>query len=371
MHDFLASTRVPLNDLRRNNEVFAARFRAAFDRVVASGSFILGDEASAFEAEFAAFCGVAHCVGLANGSDALELALRAVGVKGNDEVATVANAGMYSTIAIRATGARPRYIDVDDETLTLSPSRLDALLSPTTRAIVVTHLYGRLAAIDEVLRIARERNVAVVEDCAQAHGARSGGARAGRLGDVGCFSFYPTKNLGALGDAGAITTNDAELAHRVRALRQYGWKEKYRVDVDGGRNSRLDELQAALLRVRLPHLDQENAARRGILRTYVERIRHPGIRLPPLPGDDCVAHLAVVRSARRESLRRHLHTIGVDTGIHYPIPDHRQPVARDGAAVSLPVTERACAEVLSLPCFAAMTTDEVDHVIEACNAWAP
>jgi dTDP-3-amino-2,3,6-trideoxy-4-keto-D-glucose/dTDP-3-amino-3,4,6-trideoxy-alpha-D-glucose/dTDP-2,6-dideoxy-D-kanosamine transaminase len=363
--------RVPLNDLRRSNESHAAGFRSAFDRVVARGSFILGDEVSAFEAEFAAFCGIAHCVGLANGSDALELALRAVGVGRDDEVATVANAGMYSTVAIRAIGARARYIDVDDDTLTLSPSRLDALLAPTTRAIVVTHLYGRLAAIEEILDVARERTIAVVEDCAQAHGARRGGARAGCLGDVGCFSFYPTKNLGALGDAGAITTNDAELAHRVRALRQYGWKEKYQVDVDGGRNSRLDELQAALLRVRLPHLEQENAARRGILSAYVERIRHPEIRVPPPPGDDCVAHLAVMRSARRESLRRHLHAIGVDTAIHYPIPDHRQPVTRDAAAVSLPVTERACAEVLSLPCFAAMTTDEVDYVIEACNAWEP
>ena len=363
--------RVPLNDLRRCNASFAAGFRAAFDRVVARGSFILGDEVAAFEAEFAAFCGVGHCVGLANGTDALELALRAVGVQTNDDVATVANAGMYSTVAIRAIGARPRYVDVDDDTLTLSPSRLDALLTPTTRAIVATHLYGRLAAIDEIRRIATVRSIAVVEDCAQAHGARSDGAHAGCLGDIGCFSFYPTKNLGALGDAGAITTNDAELAHRVRALRQYGWREKYRVDVDGGRNSRLDELQAAMLRVRLPHLEQENAARRRILSTYVERIRHPEIRVPPPPGEDCVAHLAVVRSAKRESLRRHLHASGVGTDIHYPIADHRQPLTRDAAAVALPVTERACVEVLSLPCFAAMTSAEVDYVIEACNAWGP
>ena len=361
---------VPLNDLRRSNESCVAGFRAAFDQVVGRGSFILGDEVASFEAEFAAFCGVAHCVGVANGSDALELALRAVGVEGNDEVATVANAGMYSTVAIRAIGARPRYIDVDDDTLTLSPVRLDTLLTTSTRAIVVTHLYGRLAALDEIRRIAGKHNVAVVEDCAQAHGACSGGSRAGSLGDIACFSFYPTKNLGALGDAGAITTNDTALANRVRALRQYGWKEKYRVAVEGGRNSRLDELQAAMLRVRLPNLEQGNAARRRILRAYVERIHHPEIRLPPLPGDDCVAHLAVVRSAVRESLRRHLHSAGIDTDIHYPIPDHRQPVTHE-AALSLPVTERACAEILTLPCFPAMTTDEIDYVIEACNAWAP
>jgi dTDP-3-amino-2,3,6-trideoxy-4-keto-D-glucose/dTDP-3-amino-3,4,6-trideoxy-alpha-D-glucose/dTDP-2,6-dideoxy-D-kanosamine transaminase len=362
--------RVPLNDLRRNNESHAEGFRAAFDRVLASGSFILGDEVAAFEAEFAAFCGAAHCVGLANGSDALELALRALGVGRNDEVATVANAGMYSTIAIRAIGARPLYVDVDDDTLTLSPSQLAALLTPATRAIVVTHLYGRLAAMDEIGRIARERNVAVVEDSAQAHGARRGAARAGSCGDIACFSFYPTKNLGALGDGGAITMNDAALAQRVRALRQYGWQEKYRVSMDGGRNSRLDELQAAMLRVRLPHVPRENAARRDILRAYAERIRHRSIRVPPSPGDDCVAHLAVVRSAKRESLRRHLHAAGVATGIHFPIPDHRQPVAADTKR-TLPITERACAEVLSLPCFPAMTTNEVDYVIEACNRWAP
>ncbi|HEY3180342.1 MAG TPA: DegT/DnrJ/EryC1/StrS family aminotransferase [Casimicrobiaceae bacterium] len=363
--------RVPLNDLRRSNQPYVAGFSAAFDQVLAKGSFILGDGVAAFEAEFAAFCGVAHCVALGNGSDALELALRAVGVMRNDDVATVANAGMYSTVAIRAIGARALYVDVDDHTLTLSPSELHTILTPTTRAIVVTHLYGRLTAMAAIQRIAREHNVAVIEDCAQAHGARSGDARAGSLGDIGCFSFYPTKNLGALGDAGAITTNDAGLADRVRALRQYGWAEKYRVELDGGRNSRLDEVQAAMLRVRLPHVDQENATRRRILRAYAERIRHPSIRAPLPPGDDCVAHLAVVRSASRESLRRHLHTAGIGTGIHYPIPDHRQPVVRDTPAASLPVTERACAEVLSLPCFPAMTMDEVDYVIEACNSWAP
>ena len=189
------------------------------------------------------------------------------------------------------------------------------------------------------------------------------------LGDVAAFSFYPTKNLGALGDAGAIATNDAALAARVRTLRQYGWEEKYRVTMDGGRNSRLDELQAALLRVRLPHLERENAARRNIVRAYAERIRHPLIRAPLSPGDECVAHLAVLRSPRRESLRHHLRARHIGTDVHYPIPDHRQPVARNHA--SLPVTESACDEVLSLPCFPAMTGDEVDYVIDACNGWAP
>ena len=360
---------VPLNDLRRSNEPYVAELRAAFDQVVGAGSFILGRQVSAFEEEFAGFCGVAHCVGMANGTDALELALRAVGISADDEVITVANAGMYSTVAIRAIGARPRYIDVDEQTLTLSPQLLVSSLTPRTRAVVVTHLYGRLAAMDAILREARPRNIAVIEDCAQAHGARQGEARAGSFGDIGCFSFYPTKNLGALGDAGAIATNDATLAARVRALRQYGWEEKYRVTMDGGCNSRLDELQAALLRVRLPHLERENAARQNIVRAYAERIRHPLIRAPLVPGDECVAHLAVLRSPRRESLRRHLRARDIGTDIHYPVPDHRQPVARNH--VSLPITERACDEVLSLPCFPAMTGDEVDYVIDACNGWAP
>ena len=362
---------VPLNDLKRTLEMHVPTLRAAFDQVAGAGAFILGAQVDAFENEFAAFCGAAHCVGVASGSDALELALRALGVAPGDDVVTAANAGMYATIAIRAIGARPRYADVDDETLTLSPARLASSLTARTRAIVATHLYGRLAAMDAIVRVARERGIAVVEDCAQAHGASRDGARAGTFGDIGCFSFYPTKNLGALGDAGAIVTADATRAARVRALRQYGWAEKYRATIDGGRNSRLDALQAAFLRVRLPDVERGNGARRAILLAYCERIRHPHIRVPPLPGSDCVAHLAVVRSPQRESLQRHLRAHAIDTDVHYPIPDHRQPIARDAASISLPVTERACAEVLSLPCFAAMTDDEVDYVVDACNGWTP
>ena len=225
--------------------------------------------------------------------------------------------------------------------------------------------------MDTIVRIAREHRIAVIEDCAQAHGARRGDSRAGSFGDIGCFSFYPTKNLGALGDGGAVTTNDATLASRVRSLRQYGWAEKYTVAMQGGRNSRLDELQAAMLRARLPHLERDNMERRHIVRAYSERIRHPLIRVPASPDESCVAHLAVVRSTRRDELRQYLRSRNIGTDIHYPIPDHRQPVAQNEFAVSLPVTERACAEILSLPCFPAMTTAEVDYVIDACNAWAP
>jgi dTDP-4-amino-4,6-dideoxygalactose transaminase len=363
---------VPLNDLKRTLEIHATSLRQAFDHVVDDGSFILGSQVSAFEDEFARYCGVDHCVGVASGSDALEISLRALGVSSNDEVITVANAGMYATIAIRAIGAQPRYVDVDDETLTLSPSGVAASITPRTRAIVVTHLYGRLASIEEVGRLVRERGIAVVEDCAQAHGAQRGNLRAGSFGALGCFSFYPTKNLGALGDGGAITTNDANLAERVQALRQYGWKEKYRVTIEGGRNSRLDALHAAFLRTRLPYVDHENVARRSIVRQYAENIRHAQIRVPLVPDEDCVAHLAVVRTPQRESLQRHLRACDIGTDVHYPIPDHRQSIMREAASlVSLPVTERACEEVLSLPCFPAMTRDEVDYVIDACNRWTP
>jgi dTDP-4-amino-4,6-dideoxygalactose transaminase len=359
---------VPLNDLRRVHAPHASALRAAYERVFGRGAFVLGDEVRAFEQAFAAYCGTTHCCGVANGSDALEIALRAVGVVAGDRVVTVANAAMYSTLAIRAIGALPVYVDVDDATLTMSPRSLASLRPDGVRAIVVTHLYGRLADMPPLLEWASGHRVPLVEDCAQAHGASLDGRRAGAFGTLASFSFYPTKNLGALGDGGAITTGDGAIAEAVRALRQYGWRSKYRVDRPGGRNSRLDELQAAFLSAKLPRLDAENALRRSICNRYAERIRHPRVR-PPLPaGDDSVGHLAVVRSAGRDSLRAHLSAREIGTDIHYPVPDHRQPVAADLAA-SLPVSERACDEVLSLPCFPAMSDAEVDAVIDACNTW--
>ena len=359
---------VPLNDLRRVHAPHASAFRSAYERVFSRGAWVLGDEVRAFEQEFAAYCGARECIGVANGSDALEIALRAAGVAPGDRVATVANAAMYATLAIRAIGATPVYVDVDDATLTMSPASLRALDSLAMRAIVVTHLYGRLADITSIAANARERGAALIEDCAQAHGARRNGTRAGAFGTLATFSFYPTKNLGALGDGGAITTNDAGVADAVRELRQYGWRGKYRVDRAGGRNSRLDELQAAFLRARLPSLDDENARRREIVDGYARHIHHPGIRPLPPAGEDNVAHLAVVRAGDRETLRAHLSAHGVSSDVHYPIPDHRQLIM-EGSRDSLPITERACDEVLSLPCFPGMTEAEAAVVIQACNAW--
>lgn len=359
---------VPLNDLARVHAPHAAALRDAYDRVFRSGAFVLGDEVRAFEQAFAAYCGTAHCAGVANGSDALEIALRAVGVEAGDAVATVANAAMYATLAIRAIGAIPVYVDVDDRTLTMSPSAFAAVANTSLRAVVVTHLYGRLADMAPILAAASRAKLPVVEDCAQAHGAARDNTRAGAFGTAACFSFYPTKNLGALGDGGAITTSDPAVADRVRALRQYGWSSKYRVSRTGGRNSRLDELQAAFVRVRLPFLDRENARRREIHNAYADAIRHAQIRVPGVATAEHVAHLAVIRTPARESLRAHLNSRDIATDVHYPIADHRQPVA-DGRAPALPVTERACEEVLSLPCFPAMTDGEIRAVVAACNAW--
>jgi dTDP-4-amino-4,6-dideoxygalactose transaminase len=235
--------------------------------------------------------------------------------------------------------------------------------------VIATHLYGRLADMEALASALAGRGVALIEDCAQAHGARREGRRAGSFGDIGCFSFYPTKNLGALGDGGALTTRDAAIAGRLRQLRQYGWDRKYHVALAGGRNSRLDEIQAAVLRVRLPLVDGENARRRSIVAAYAAEIRHPGICVPAPAGEDCVAHLAVVRCTRRDSLQRHLEVHGVGSDVHYPFADHLQPIMGSRERPPLPVTERACAEVLTLPCFPAMSDAEAAHVIAACNAW--
>ena len=360
---------VPLNDLARTDALARQQLGAAVRRVVDRGHFVLGPEVKAFEEAFAAYCGTSHCIGVANGSDALELAVRAAGVLPGDEVVTVANAAMYSTLAILACGAVPVYADIAADTLTMTDATLMSVVTGRTRAVIVTHLYGHMADVAAIRAALGARAVVLIEDCAQAHGARMGAARAGSIGDLGCFSFYPTKNLGALGDGGAVVTRDPALAQRVRALRQYGWDAKYHVAEPGGRNSRLDEVQAAVLLERLPHLDATNARRREIVAAYAKGIRHPAIRTQPPAGERSVAHLAVVRSTARDALRAHLQASGVGTDVHYPVPDHHQPIMLGRASARLPVTEQACREVLSLPCFPGLRDDEVQHVVAACNAF--
>jgi aminotransferase EvaB len=361
-----------INDLHLHNHSLADALRNAALRVVDSGWYALGPEVEQFEKQFATYCGTAHAIGVANGTDALELALRAVGVGVGDEVLNVANAGFYTSTAILAIGATPVYVDILNSTLLMDPHAAAAAISDKTRAIVVTHLFGQLTDMAPFIALAQQHKLPLVEDCAQSHGAEHNGQRAGSFGDIAAFSFFPTKNLGALGDGGAVTTSRDELATQVRRLRQYGWSSKYTVEITGARNSRLDELQAALLSVKLPHLDTWNRKRRDIAARYAAGIRHPQLRLPTIEHRDHVAHLYVVRSADRDSLRTHLQQQGIASDIHYPILDYQQPaVAARYAGVSLPVSERCMQEILTLPCYPELTMDEVDTVADCINRWHP
>lgn len=361
---------IHVNDLSRRVARHRREIDAAVARVMGSGWFILGPEVAEFEKRFALYLGGSHCIGVGNGTDALRIALLAVGVGQGDRIATAANAGMYATTAIIALGAAPFFLDVE-ASHTVSLAEVERAINSGVKAIVVTHLYGLgVADIAPMAAFCRSRGVALIEDCAQAHGAIVAGRRVGTFGDASCFSFYPTKNLGAIGDGGAIVTNDQGLADRARRLRQYGWSAKYTVEIPSGANSRLDELQAAVLSALLPHLDADNARRRAIAARYSAALK-TGIERPPEADAAYVAHLYVVRTRDRESLRRHLQENGIGSDIHYPIPDHRQRILRSACVdVKLPVTEAHAEEVLTLPCFPEMTDDEVTRVIDAVNGWS-
>jgi dTDP-4-amino-4,6-dideoxygalactose transaminase len=357
-------TRVPVNDPRRAALALHAELAEAFERFLASGRYVLGPEHDAFERELAGLIGVDHCVAVASGTDALDLALTATCPAGA-AVLVAANCGGYTTAAARRAGFSLRYADVDSDTLCLSRETVESALDREVGAVVVTHLYGLVGDVDGIGALCRERGIVLVEDCAQAAGARHEGRRAGSFGDVAAFSFYPTKNLAALGDGGALTTGDPALAGRLRALRQYGWEAKYRVAMPGGRNSRLDELQAAFLRVRLRHLDGWNAARRAIVERYAASVPERVGRFVVATGDRFVAHLAVLLCDDRDRVRSALDAAGIGTDVHYPIPDHLQPAWRaDHPALRLPVTEHAAEHVLSVPCFPELTESEVEHVCE-------
>jgi dTDP-3-amino-2,3,6-trideoxy-4-keto-D-glucose/dTDP-3-amino-3,4,6-trideoxy-alpha-D-glucose/dTDP-2,6-dideoxy-D-kanosamine transaminase len=358
---------IPINDLKPQNTPLAAAVHAALRRVADSGHYVLGPEVEAFETAFAAYCQADHCIGVANGTDALELALRALGIGDGNEVATTANAGMYGTAAILATGARPVFIDIDAETGLLDPEALEQALTVRTRAVIATHLFGRLADMAAIDRQAKARGIPVIEDAAQAHGARRDGRRAGGFGDIACFSFYPTKNLGALGDGGAVTTSDSALAERVRSLRQYGWTARFESGLPGGRNSRLDAIQAAVLSEKLPHLDAMNAQRRAIAQRYRQALTKTAMILPET-SEDHACHLFVIRHPARDALRAHLARLGVASDVHYPILDYAQTAvqAQIGVLPSLPRTETFVSEILTLPLYIGMGDDAVDTVISAC-----
>lgn len=364
---------VPFLSLRDVNAPYVDELKAAAARVIDSGWYVMGDELAAFEREFAAYCGVAHAVGVGNGLDALTLILRGYKEMGRlrdgDEVIVPANTFIASFLAITANQLVPVPVEPDPDTFNIDPARVEAALSERTRAIMPVHLYGQLADMNALADIARRRGLLLIEDAAQAHGASRAGCRAGAFGDAAGFSFFPAKNLGALGDGGAVVTGDSELATRVAALRNYGSEVKYH-HVYQGLNSRLDEMQAALLRVKLGHLDDAVAHRRWVARRYREAIRHPHIALPHAPAEDAHAwHLFVVRSGRRDALKAHLAAHGVQSQVHYPVPAHRQPAYPSLHGIDLPLTERLHREVLSLPVSPVMNEEAVMRVIDACNAF--
>jgi dTDP-4-amino-4,6-dideoxygalactose transaminase len=365
------STFIGINNLGRHATATAAEVQDAIRRVFESGWYILGRECEAFEQEFADFCGVSHCVGLANGTDAIEMGLRALGIGPGKRVVTVSNAGFYTATALASIGAEPVFVDVDPDTKLMALDHLEVLLAAgDIDAVVVTHLYGLLNDMDAILKLTEPAGIPVFEDCAQAHGARQRQQRAGSFGVAASFSFYPTKNLGAIGDGGALVTRSSDIAGKVRQLRQYGWESKYKVVTPGARNSRLDELQAAVLRAKLPFVDKWNARRRDIASRYSTEIEHSRVACPKTYGEDYVGHLYVVTCEDRTGLQAHLKAAGVGTDVHYPIPDHFQPVLGPSPKdVHLPVTEELANKVLTLPCYPELSDDEVTRVIAAVNSW--
>lgn len=366
---------IPQIDLAAGYRELRQEIDAAVARVLGAGAYVLGPETTAFEVEFAAYCGVSHAVGVASGTDALHLALRALGVGPGDEVITVSLTAVGTVAAIELAGARPVLVDVEALTGTIDPDLVERAVTARTRAIVPVHLYGQPADLAPILEAARRRSppIAVVEDCAQAHGARYAGRPVGGWGEAAAFSFYPTKNLGAAGDGGAVLTPDPQLADRIRLLRQYGWRERQVSEV-AGYNSRLDELQAAILRAKLPRLDEWNDRRRKLAARYAELLAGTPLGLPVERGKGRhVYHLYVVQSPRRDALRAHLAARGIGSGVHYPVPVHLQPgYTRLGyPAGSMPVSERLAQEVLSLPLHPQLSEDSLRAVTDAVlESWS-
>jgi dTDP-4-amino-4,6-dideoxygalactose transaminase len=330
---------------------------------------VFGEEAERFEAAFASSCGARFAVGVASGTDAISIALQAAGVEPGDEVITAANTCIPTIVGIEGAGAAPVLVDCDEQSFTLDPAFLEESITPRTRAIVPVHLYGQCADLGQIASVAERHGLQVVEDCAQAHGAEYEGRRAGTLGAAGAFSFYPTKNLGALGDAGAVVTDDPDVAAKARLLRNYGEQGRFE-HVLRGRNSRLDTLQAALLRTKLEHLDGWNARRRALADHYRSELERSNLLAPrELAGRKHVYHLYVVRVARRDAFRAALAELGVETAVHYPIPVHRQPAYADLAPAgrSLATSERLAAEIVSLPLYPELSDGEATYVAESAS----
>ncbi len=358
---------VPFVDLQIQYHELKAGIDAAMQQVLDTSSYILGPAVAEFEDAFADYCGVSEAIGVDSGYSAVELALRANGVGPGDEVITQANTFIATVLPVLNAGAKPVLVDIDPDNYNLDPGRLEAAITPATKAIVAVHLYGHPADMDPILAIARRHNLVVIEDAAQAHGARYHGRRTGGLGHTAAFSFYPTKPLGAFGDAGAVTTNDPEVAERVRLLRNLGQPVKY-LHTMRGFNFRLDSLQAAVLRQKLTRLDAWNAERRHVARRYDQGLAGLPLATPAEASwAEHVYHLYVIRTARRDDLQKHLADRGVATALHYPVPLHAQEALADLGYQpgDFPITERFAQEILSLPMYSGMTEADQDHVIQA------
>ena len=362
-------------DLKKINNAYGAELREAMLRAVESGWYIRGKECERFEQAFAAYCGCAHCIGTGNGLDALTIILLAYKELGiieeGDEIIVPANTYIATILAVIHAGMRPVLCEPHAASYNIDPSRIESLITGRTRAIMAVHLYGQTADMEPINAIADRYSLKVIEDAAQGHGATYMGKRAGNLGDAAGFSFYPGKNLGALGDGGAITTNDSLLAETARAIANYGSQEKY-VNRYKGMNSRLDEIQAAALGAKLKHLNRDNGIRRRIAYRYIREIDNPHVAMPHIEEyGEHVFHIFAAMSPFRDKLQRHLMEKGIETLIHYPIPPHRQEAMKLFGGVSLPITERIHREELSLPCNPAISDDEASLVIEAVNSFAP
>lgn len=360
-------------NLKKLNEQYSNDLLKAAERVITSGWYILGNELGLFEDEFAKFCGTKYCIGLANGLDALIIILRAykeLGVlKNGDEVIVPANTYIATIIAILENDLIPVLVEPDITTYNLDPKLIEAQITSKTKAIIAVHLYGRIAEMDEINSIAKKFNLITIEDSAQSHGAYLGNKRSGNLSDASAFSFYPGKNLGALGDAGSVTTNDDKLAEVIKSIRNYGSKEKY-VNEILGVNSRLDEMQAAFLRVKLPHLDKESKARQTIAKKYLVNISNPNLILPK---DDLVEknvwHIFPVRTKNRSALQKYLLENGIQTLIHYPTPPHRQKALADYNHLDLPITTEIHNTILSIPLYSELTENEIEKIITTLNKY--
>lgn len=363
---------IPLNDTSRISNLILSKSNDDIQNVIKSGRWLLGEYTEKFRSEFAKYVGTQFCLPVANGTDALEIALRVVCNGSNGEVITVANAGGYTSTASKLVGLKPVYIDIDKESLLMDISSLEKVVSTKTEAVVVTHLYGRAVDVSKV-RIELDRlgygKVKIVEDCAQAHGAKINGKRVGSLGDIATFSFYPTKNLGAVGDAGAILTSDENLYHSALQLSQYGWVGKYNIEVEYARNSRMDEIQAAIILNLLPYLDSWNCRRREIYNEYIKAICSDSIGVYNCLDESNVVHLAIIKVNNREKFMQHMKDSGISVDVHYPILDTNQKAWCYIQNQVLTNSESELEKIVTLPCFPTMTDSEVELVCNALRSW--